>query len=454
MTMPLSEAATVLKSGYSGRDIVFAGVSTDTRTLAEGNLFVALQGPNFDGHDYVQCATELGAAAAAISKTVTADLPCLEVADTRIALGRLAQHWRQRFTLPVVAVTGSNGKTTVKEMLASILGLCGPTLATAGNFNNDIGLPHTLFRLDNQHQYAVLELGANHPGEIASLAQLAIPDVAIVNNAGPAHLEGFGSLDGVARAKGELFESLSDAGVAVVNADDRFAPLWKKLVAQRAVIDFGLDQPAAISGKWQPELTGSRLQLTTPGGEITTILNVPGRHNVMNALAASAAAIALGIDKAIIAQGLAAFRPVNGRLQVQPGLHGCRLIDDTYNANPASLQAALDVLAQQPGQRWLVLGDMGELGADSREFHAQVAHAARSAGVERVFVLGELAKLTATEFGSGAVASNNMDELISAIRQLLQADVTLLIKGSRAMHMERLVTALADKETDHDGVSG
>ena len=452
MTMPLSEAARALQVDYSGQDVVFSGVSTDTRSLSKGNLFVALQGPNFDGHDYLRRAAELGAAAAATSKAVDAALPRLQVADTRMALGQLARHWRQRFTLPVVAVTGSNGKTTVKEMLASILGQCGPTLATAGNFNNDIGLPHTLFRLQQEHQFAVLELGANHPGEIACLAQLALPDIAIVNNAGPAHLEGFGSLAGVAQAKGELFAALPAKGIAIINADDPFAAVWRRIAAPRQVIDFGMQHSAEISAQWQNGLTVSRLQIATPIGQISTILNVPGRHNVMNALAACAAAVALNIDKEIIATGLAAFQPVKGRLQVQPGIHGSRLIDDTYNANPASLQVALDVLAQQPGTRWLALGDMGELGESSVEMHAQVAAAARVAGVERIFVIGELAQLAAAEFGSGAVVCGDMDELIAVIRQNLHPKVTVLVKGSRLMRMERLVAALVDK-TGRSGVS-
>ena len=454
MTMPLSEAAEALDTRYSGGDTIFSGVSTDTRSLSKGNLFVALQGPNFDGHDYLQLAAERGAAAVATSKPTAAKLPRLEVADTRLALGQLASHWRLRFDIPVVAITGSNGKTTVKEMLAAILELCGPTLATAGNFNNDIGLPHTLFRLDQQHRFAVIELGANHPGEIAYLAQLTRPDVALVNNAAPAHLEGFGSLEGVAHAKGELFAALSENGMAIINADDPFAPLWRKLSAQYSAIEFGMENRADITAQWQPELNGSRIQISTPAGEFTTTLKVPGSHNVMNALAACAAAIALNIDIETIAAGLAAFNSVKGRLQVQSGMHGSRLIDDTYNANPASLQAALDVLAAQPGQRWLVLGDMGELGGDSEALHGQVAEAARKAGVSELYVLGELAEISAAAFGSGAVVCSSMDELINVLHEKLQAEVTVLIKGSRVMHMERLVEALADKKSNHSEVPG
>ncbi len=449
MTMPLSEAAVLLESPYRGVDVIFSGVSTDTRTLAKGNLFVALQGPNFDGHHYIDRARQRGAAAVAISEPVSADIPALQVNDTRLALGQLAYHWRRRFQIPVVAVTGSNGKTTVKEMLASILQQRGPTLATAGNFNNDIGLPHTLFRLDEQHRFAVIEMGANHPGEINYLAGITRPDVAIVNNAGPAHLEGFSSLQGVASAKGELFAALSADGVAVINADDAFADYWRGLVKTADIIDFGLDNAAAVTAQWRAEINGSHLEVMTPAGGFHTTLRLPGRHNVMNALAATAAAVALDTDPAVIAAGLESLQPVTGRLQLRPGIRGSRLIDDTYNANPESLQAALDVLAQQPGQRWLVLGDMGELGSDAEKLHRQVAAAAKAAGVSRLFVLGELATVTAAGFGEAAVTCSSMEELVALLKETIDEEVTLLVKGSRLMRMERVIRAL---DVGNDGV--
>ena len=441
MTMPLSEAAALLESPYRGADVVFSGVSTDTRTLEKGNLFVALQGPNFDGHHYIDHAHQRGAAAVAVSEPVSANLPALQVDDTRLALGQLAYHWRRRFQIPVVAVTGSNGKTTVKEMLAAILQQRGPTLATAGNFNNDIGLPHTLFRLDATHRFAVIEMGANQPGEIDYLAGLAAPDVAIVNNAGPAHLEGFGSLQGVASAKGELFARLSGNGVAIINADDVYAGYWRGLVKSADIIDFGLDR-AAVTAQWRAELTGSHLEVATPAGDFAATLHLPGQHNVMNALAATAAALALDTPLAQIASGLENLQPVAGRLQLRPGIRGSRLIDDTYNANPESLQAALDVLARQPGQRWLALGDMGELGGDAEVLHHRAAGAAKAAGVSRLFALGELAALTAQEFGAAARAFDSMEAMIALLKQDIQEEVTLLVKGSRSMHMERIVVAL------------
>ncbi len=442
MTMPLSAASAVLHASWSGDDVTFRGVSTDSRTLAPGNLFVALQGPNFDGHDYVAAALARGAAAAAVTRTVDVVLPQLYVADTRRALGDLARHWRDRFQGAVVAVTGSNGKTTVKEMVASILRLRAPTLATTGNLNNDIGLPLTLFALEDEHRYAVLELGANHPGEIAYLASIARPDIAIVNNAGPAHLEGFGSLEGVARAKGELFQALDQDATAVINADDAFAPLWRSFAQRTRVIDFGIDQAAAVALREPADATDADIEMTTPAGVVRTRLALAGRHNRMNALAAAAAAVALDIPPAVIAEGLAAVKPVAGRLQIRAGTAGCRVIDDTYNANPASLRAALDVLAAQPGEHWLVLGDMGELGEGGAALHRQAGAAARASGVQCLFTLGELAAEAAQAFGAGAGVHDSMDRLTDALRNAARADVTILVKGSRRMRMERAVQAL------------
>jgi UDP-N-acetylmuramoyl-tripeptide--D-alanyl-D-alanine ligase len=443
MTMPLSNASSLLEATWRGDDVTFRGVSTDSRTLEAGNLFVALQGPNFDGHDYVAAAKERGAAAAAVTRLLDdVALPQMQVRDTRLALGRLARYWRDRFAGRVVAVTGSNGKTTVKELIASILDRQAPTLATAGNLNNDIGLPLTLFQLEDTHRFAVLELGANHPGEIAYLASIARPDVAVVNNAGPAHLEGFGSLEGVANAKGELFQALAGEGVAVINADDAFAPLWRSFADGARIVDFGIDHPAAVSAKLISLQAGGEVTIETPAGRVHTRLALSGRHNLMNALAATAAAVALEIPPAVIAEGLAAMRPVSGRLQTQQGTAGCRVIDDTYNANPASLRAALDVLAALPGEHWLVLGDMGELGPDSVELHRHAGRAALESGVRRLFTLGELAGEAAQAFGEGASGHVSIEALVGAVTQAVHADVTLLVKGSRAMRMERVVRAL------------
>ena len=448
MSMPLAEAAVLLQARYAGPDDRwFTGVSTDTRTLAAENLFFALTGPRFDGHDHLAEAQARGAAGAAVSRAVDCALPLLQVEDTRRALGDLARQWRDRFAIPVVGITGSNGKTTVKEMLAAILAGQGPVLATQGNLNNDIGVPLTLARLGSEHRSAVIEMGANHAGEIAYLAQLARPTVAVVTNAGPAHLEGFGSLEGVARAKGELFAGLDASAVAVINADDRFAPLWRELAQDRAVLSFGLDAPADVTARYAPSSAGTQLQLETPQGAIALCLPLPGRHNARNALGAAAAALAAGADLAQIRTGLEGLTGVAGRLQRKRRADGGLVIDDTYNANPASLQAAIDVLRELPGERWLVFGDMAELGGDAASLHAEVGAYARAAGIERLFSLGGLARQAARSFGG--TAFDDLDALLSALRGELRADVSILVKGSRSMGMERVVQALVG--TDFGG---
>jgi len=451
MTMQLSAAAEVLKARQFGDDVVFRGVSTDTRTLSEGNLFVALRGPNFDGHNYIEQARSKGAVAAAVSQVAPDVMPQLQVEDTRLALGQLAAHWRRQFMLPLVAVTGSNGKTTVKEMLAGILRRRGHTLVTRGNFNNDIGVPHTLFGLGREHAYAVLELGANHPGEIAYLTGLVQPTVAVINNAGPAHLEGFGSVAGVARAKGELFDSAGPATVCVINADDEYADLWRTLASPRPVMTFGLESEADVSASWTGDIDASEIQLHTPQGTASTRIVLPGRHNVLNALAAAAAALAAGVDLDNVARGLGDVQRVHGRLEAWSGFGGARVIDDTYNANPASLEAALVLLASANSEAWLVLGNMGELGADSERLHRNMGAAARRAGVRRLFTLGKLAALAADTFGQGSSVFTTVDELADTLRSKLHAGVTVLVKGSRAMHMERVVDALRDSATAQRG---
>ncbi len=448
--MDLAEAARILGAEHTGGDAVIHGISTDSRTLKPGDLFVALTGPHFDGHDFLAHALGRGAAACLVERTIDEDLPALRVADSRIALGQLAAAWRARFTIPVVAVTGSNGKTTVKEMLAAILGQVGETLATQGNLNNDIGVPLTLFHLRRSHRYAVLELGANHHGEIAYLTQLVHPDVALITNAGDAHLEGFGSRRGIAEAKGEIYGGLGSDGTAVINADDDYAGFWQDLAAGHRVLRFGLDAPADVRAEWAPTAQASRLHLYTPAGETELLLPLPGRHNVMNALAATAAALAIGCPLAAIAAGLSGLKPVPGRLVLREGPAQSRLIDDTYNANPRSLNAALDVLANYPGEHWLVLGDMGELGAEAAALHAQVAGQARAAGVSRLFCLGELAAQACRGFGEGGTCFDGQEALIAALRAALEAGpqggVSILIKGSRRMRLENVVTALTVKQ--------
>ena len=441
--MRLAETAELLQAGWQGADAWYTGLSTDSRSLAADNLFVALRGPRFNGEDYLDQARECGAVAALVSADCrAARLPLLAVADTRLALGRLAAHWRGRFSLPLVGITGSNGKTTVKEMTAAILGRRGPALVTRGNLNNDIGVPLTLARLGLEHGTAVIEMGANHPGEIAYLTELAQPSVGLVNNAGPAHLEGFGSLTGVARAKGELFQHLPAGAVAVINAEDRFAPLWRELAGDRPQLSFAIEGRADVQAAWRGDAAGSEVELHTPQGDLALRLPLPGRHNVMNALAATAAALAAGASLQEVHDGLEGLAPVRGRLQRIVLADAAVLIDDTYNANPASLHAGIEVLVLGQGPKWLVLGDMAELGPEGEQLHRQMGKLARETGVERLFALGALAAAAAEGFGARGVACASREALVSALERDWRAGVQVLVKGSRSMGMEAVVEAL------------
>jgi UDP-N-acetylmuramoyl-tripeptide--D-alanyl-D-alanine ligase len=449
MSLRLSDAAAMLGVSFSGADGEVLRVSTDSRSIRPGDLFVALRGERFDGGAFAAQALQQGAAGVVLDHTQAPDIAtAIRVDDTRLALGRLAAAWRQRFDIPLVAVTGSNGKTTVKEMLAAILrleaGADDAVLHTEGNLNNDIGLPLMLLRLRATQQFAVLEMGMNHAGEIDYLTRLARPDVAVVNNALTAHIGHLGSVEAIARAKGEIFNGLADGGIAVFNADDAHAWLWRELNERRSMIDFGLRQPAVVRGQYRPSLYGSVLTLVLPDGEFEVNLQVPGEHNVMNALAAAAAAFALDISHASIVAGLSGFAGVKGRLQKKPALHGSYFIDDTYNANPDSVKAALAVLAQQPGTKVLVLGDMGELGADAAAMHAQIGLAAREAGVDRLLALGDLTKETVGAFGAGAMHFERIEELLAELENALAPATTVLVKGSRFMQMERVVKSFTE----------
>jgi len=450
--MRLSEAAAMTGGRLQGTDVMFDSVSTDTRSLQAGALFVALHGPNFDAHDFLESAREQGAVAAMVSRPAATALPVIQVDDTRLALGLIAAAWRARRTIPLIGVTGSNGKTTVKEMIAAILARRGAVLATQGNLNNDIGVPLTLLKLRDAHRYAVIEMGANHPGEIAYVASLARPTVAVITNAGAAHLEGFGSVEGVARAKGELFQALDENGVAVLNADDRYAALWSDLIGARRTVRFGMEQAAEVSvlpGTERMEIGDElmmRFTLRTPAGNIPVRLQLCGRHNVINACAAAAAALAAGADGEDIQQGLAGLQAVKGRLQLKLAAPGVRILDDTYNANPTSLRAALQVLAVAEGKKILLLGDMGELGAGAEDMHAEMGEEVRAAGVEQLFTVGVLTRHTAQRFGAGARHFATREDLIAAARLALSGattqPITVLVKGSRRMQMERVVEAL------------
>lgn len=448
ITFSLADVVSALNAHLIGESVHIVGCSTDSRSLQAGNLFIALRGAHFDGHQFITQAVQQGAAAVLVDQPLDCTVPQLVVADTLAALGALGRWWRAQLPLQhVVAITGSNGKTTVKEMVKAILSTQGPTLATQGNFNNDIGVPLTLFALNATHRYAVIEMGASQLGDIARLTVLAQPTVATVTQCAPAHLAGFGSIEGVAKTKGEIFHGLHSAGVAVVNADDAYADFWQQLIttfnAQQTIYTFALTAPATFSAS-QVQLTasGSHFHLHTPNGTITIQLPLLGRHNVLNAVNAAACAFACGCSLSAIQQGLAALSAVKGRLQPHAGLNQCTILDDTYNANPTSLNAALAVLADCPGPRWLVLGDMKELGEHSLAFHQQAGQLARNLGIERVWSLGPLAHATATSFGIGGLAFETQADLIHALRIELPHGASILVKGSRSMQMEHVIHAL------------
>lgn len=444
----LSAAAQVLGCEAPAVDVAFADVSTDTRTIKTGDLFVALVGENFDGHGYLEQARNSGAIAAVVSRDVDSQLTQLRVEDTRVALGELAAAHRAAFANPVVGLTGSNGKTTVKELLKAILERSGKVLATNGNFNNDIGLPLTLFRLQLDEDFAVIEMGANHPGEIAYLANIARPDVAILNNAGAAHLEGFGSLEGVAKAKGEIFENLSADGVAIINADDDFADYWMGKTSHCKRMRFGIDANDLDVSASDIAATekGMRFCLHADGKKTDVSLPLFGRHNVMNALAASAAAVALKVPVEKIAQALSEFSAVKGRLMPQRTANGALVFDDTYNANPGSLHAGIDVLVSQTGEPVLVMGDMLEVGADSSKVHAQAGDYARQKGVKKLFAYGPQSVNAVTAFGDGGMHFGSHAELIEELRKGIDGKSVVLVKGSRGMRMEQVVEALLDNQ--------
>lgn len=436
-----------------GIDIPFTRVGTDTRTLQPGDLFVALKGDRFDGHDHVDQAAARGAAGALVSRPLAVDLPQVVVHDTLQGLQDYAASWRAGFDLPVLAVTGSNGKTTTKQLLSAVVAARGPLLATQGNLNNHIGVPLTLLGLRAEHCTAVIEMGANHPGEIARLSEIARPAIGVVTQAGDAHLEGFGSREGVAKAKGELFASLGAGGVAVINNDDAYAPLWKTMAARAAQITFSLTEQADVSAlNVQPSVAGgsTRFELRVPEGRAPVTLPLPGLHNVSNALAAAACAVALGMELQTIADGLTRVQPASGRLAATVTPQGARLLDDSYNANPSSLRAGVEVLAGFGGRRVLVLGDMGELGANAEQQHFDAGVAARARGIDALYALGRLSRAAVEGFGPGARHFDAIEDLIAALKSQLDSHTTLLVKGSRSSRMERVTAALTgvtDSET-------
>ena len=443
----LREVAQTAGGRLVGADADFSGISTDSRSLPAGALFVALRGPNFDGGDFVAAAAAAGAAGVVVDREVAVDLPQIVVSDTLAALQAVSARWRSRFSLPVIAVAGSNGKTTTKEMIGAILAERGASIATRGSLNNHIGVPLTLLRLDVAHCSAVVEIGANHPGEVAELMHLVQPTVSVVTNAGAEHLEGFGDLDGVARAEGEAFVELRHGGTAVINADDPYAGYWRGLASSHRVQTFGMREPAdyRATNLQQGIEAGefrSHFLLECPLGTAPITLHAGGAHNVQNALAAAAAAGSAGATLAEIAAGLTAFRPVSGRLQLKAGAHGEWIIDDSYNANPSSVMAGLDVLRSLPGVGWLVLGEMAELGGQTAACHGDIGRYARQAGVQRLFATGTAALAAAESFGAGAEWLADTDLLIGRLRAEIAPGTTVLVKGSRINRLERVVQAL------------
>ncbi len=447
--MMLSEIATALNGQMQGRDVNVLSVGSDSRNIQGDQLFVAIKGERFDGNGFAAEAIEQGAAAALVSDESLQVNPAVLVDDTKLALGELAHYWRKKFDLPLVAVTGSNGKTTVKEMLASILSVAnGQVLATRGNFNNDIGMPLTLLNIRPEHQYAVIEMGMNHLGEIRYLTNIACPQVAVVNNAGTAHIGELGSREAIAEAKGEIFEGLADDGVAVINVDDDFAEYWQELNDGKQVVTFGLEAAADVSAQYQLLGGCSHLSLKTPTGIVEVSLAVLGEHNVRNALAASAVAVALNVSNADIAKGLSQFEGVKGRMNVLNGKEGAVVIDDTYNANPDSMKAAVDVLASQggSGSTVFVMGDMAEMGADAMTLHADIGRYAQQKKIAHFFSLGEKSESAVNAFGKGGMHFDDLNSLINAVSNCMHEGAFVLVKGSRFMKMERVVDAITQRK--------
>jgi UDP-N-acetylmuramoyl-tripeptide--D-alanyl-D-alanine ligase len=448
----ISQAATANVAG----DVPFDGVSTDSRNVSAGNLFVALRGERFDAHAFLNDVASRGVAAVVVEEVPAGlTVPAIVVPDTRVALGEIAAGWRRQFTMPVIGVTGSNGKTTVKEMVASILAAAfgaEQCMATRGNLNNEIGVPLTVFRMRADMKAAVVELGMNHPGEIAMLAAIVQPTVAVVNNAQREHQEFMESVEAVAKENGAVLKSLPATGTAVFPADDEFTPLWQSYATGAGCksMTFGLNPEADVSASYAASDFGSELTVRTAGGSFKLNLAAAGVHNVRNALAATACALAAGISQEAVVRGLESFAPVNGRLQRKTARSGALVVDDTYNANPDSVRAAIDVLANLPAPRVLVLGDMGEVGNDGPAFHQEVGAYAKSRGIDRLLALGELAQHSVRAYGECAQHFGDVATLNAQVETLAQAGTTVLVKGSRFMKMERVVqhlTAVSEQTT-------
>ncbi|THB71636.1 MAG: UDP-N-acetylmuramoyl-tripeptide--D-alanyl-D-alanine ligase [Gammaproteobacteria bacterium] len=426
-------------------DLVIENIAIDSRIVEQGDLFVAIKGENHDGADYIPQAVACGAAAVIAEAKSDISVPQIVVDDSWKALAALGNMARESSEASFVAVTGSNGKTTVKEMIKVILSEVAPTLATQGNLNNEIGVPLTLFALGQEHKYAVIEMGASKNGDIKYLTQIARPDISVVTNASAAHLQGFGGLEGVAKTKGEIFESLPEEGTAIINADDEFAGYWKDVSGSENIITFGKCQTADVRlGK----IDDSGAEIETPNGELLLNLKLPGMHNINNAMTATAVAIALNIPLPTIKSALEKMGSVKGRLCFQKANAGGTVIDDSYNANPASLQAGLQVLSEQDGEKWLLLGDMAELGDDTELFHAQAAQTAHELGVTRLFACGANSEILVENFGVGAQAYQDVNFLINDLNKDLIKGITLLVKGSRMMKLDQVVNGISVKSNN------
>lgn len=436
----LSECSAPTGGTLLGGDVILKSVCIDTRSQLHGAIYFAITGENFDGHQFVVDAVKGGAVAVVVERDCGVDVPQLIVRDTRQAMAEIAKLWRSQYEVSAVAITGSNGKTTVKEMVASILSLEAHVLATQGNLNNDIGVPLTLFRLDETHRFAVIELGANAPGEIGALAAIVKPYVAVVNNVGPAHLEGFGTLQGVAEAKGEIFESLPAEGIALINTDEPYASEWVERIPQGRVMTFGMCAGEDVEVFGEP-LEGQVLRASFNGVSRDIKVPLQGRHNMHNALTAVAVALAMGGSWDSIVEGIERVQPVAGRL-VEHDASGVRVIDDTYNANPGSVEAALDLLAGYEPTRWFVLGTMSELGGQAEEMHAKAGRQAAALGVDRFACVGEFAVAARRGFGPKGMAFDKHEDLAIELLKLVKPGDTVLVKGSRSAAMEQVVKYL------------
>ena len=457
--MHLSQVNHAVSGRMSGIDSYIRGVTTDSRQDCTDQLFVALSGERFDAHDFVGQAQQRGAVAALVERHVPVPIAQVQVGDTLSALGGLATWWRAQFAIPVVGITGSVGKTSVKEMLACIFSQVSNGLVTQGNFNNEIGVPLTLCRLSDADNFAIIEMGMNHAGEISRLTQMVKPTVALINNAAAAHLEGLGSIEKVALAKGEIFEGLSEDGISVINSDDEYATLWQELSGRHQVVTFGLESSADVSAKYRLRNSGISMQVNAFDQKYEIELPLVGKHNVMNALAAIAVSSAANIPVEKIISGLAEYRPVNGRLNLSK-VGEITLIDDTYNANPASMQAAIEVLARFE-ESTLILGDMAELGSSSEIEHLRLGELAAKNGVDQLFAVGVYAEQVIRKFDGDARAFRDQSELLAFLQNANQTKNTVLVKGSRSARMENIVehlialnTISTEQECDNrEGVS-